>query len=126
MRGAAAADLLFSDWAVMKPGTELLIDTPEAMAGAVWRIGGRALALLHGRPVPAEEALALGLCDQVTDRGDRLAGRSRIALDAAAALISRHGGDALERAVFAWLFASGSPQEGLDAFLARRRPKWDC
>ena len=51
-------------------------------------------------------------------------GRSRVALEAAARLIASRGGDALERATFAWLFATGIPQEGLAAFLEKRRPRF--
>jgi len=103
----------------------LVLDTPDALGGAVWRIGDRALGLL-GRPrIAAAEALALGLCDEVGDGSDLLAGRSAVALDAAAALVSRRGGDALERATFAWLFATGTPGRGLSAFLEKRRPRFE-
>jgi hypothetical protein len=116
---------LFGDWVVMGEGEELVLDTPDALGGAVWRIGGRVLGLL-GRPrVAAAEALALGLCDEIGDGAHFLAGRSAVALDAAAALIGRRGGDALERATFAWLFATGSPARGLGAFLEKRRPRFD-
>lgn len=50
--------------------------------------------------------------------------KSQVALEAAEQLISRHGGDALERATFAWLFATGIPKEGLSAFLEKRRPRF--
>ena len=50
--------------------------------------------------------------------------RSRVALDAAARLISCRGGDALDRATFAWLFATGIPQEGLAAFLEKRAARF--
>jgi 1,4-dihydroxy-2-naphthoyl-CoA synthase len=50
--------------------------------------------------------------------------QSRVALEVAMELISRQGGDALERATFAWLFATGIPREGLDAFLEKRAPRF--
>ncbi len=43
---------------------------------------------------------------------------------AAALLIRSQGGDRLERAEFARLFASGEPQKGLGAFLAKERPSY--
>ena len=49
--------------------------------------------------------------------------RSAIALDAAANLIRRNGGDILERAEFARLFAAGEPQKGLAAWLESRSTK---
>lgn len=112
-------------WVVMREDEELVLDSPAALADAVWRIGDRVLGLL-GRPrVTAREALELGLCDEVGDGADFLAGRSAVALGAAAALVSSRGGDALERATFAWLFATGTPAEGLSAFLEKRRAKFD-
>ena len=51
-------------------------------------------------------------------------GRSRVALQAAVRLIAGRGGDALERATCAWLFATGIPQEGLAAFLEKRQPRF--
>jgi enoyl-CoA hydratase/carnithine racemase len=109
----------------MREGEELVLDSPAALADAVWRIGDRVLGLL-GRPrITAAEALELGLCDEVGDGADFVAGRSAVALGAAAALVSSRGGDALERATFAWLFATGTPAEGLSAFLEKRRPKFD-
>jgi enoyl-CoA hydratase/carnithine racemase len=116
---------LYSDWVVMGEGEELVFDSPDALGGAVWRIGGRVLGLLGRPPVAAAEALALGLCDEVGDGADFLVGRSAVALDAASALIGRRGGDALERATFGWLFATGNPARGLSAFLEKRRPRFE-
>ncbi|MBV9492715.1 MAG: hypothetical protein JOZ54_00595 [Acidobacteria bacterium] len=45
-------------------------------------------------------------------------------MDSAATLIGARGGDALERAEFARLFATGEPQKGLQAFLEKRKPRW--
>jgi hypothetical protein len=120
LRGDAAASLLFADYAVMRPGASLHLDSAAAWAGVVWRLGDRAA---HFRPDwSAEECLAAGLCDHL---GEFAAGpRSEAALDAAAVLISRRGGDRAERAEFARLFASGIPREGLTAFLEKRRPQF--
>ncbi|MGZ7042115.1 MAG: hypothetical protein ACXVH7_10030, partial [Thermoanaerobaculia bacterium] len=52
-------------------------------------------------------------------------GRSGLAIDSAAALIRRRGGDPLERAEFARMFAIGEPQVGLSAFLAKRKPEFE-
>lgn len=129
VRGLPAAALLFADYCVLDAAATLHIDAPEAWAGAAWRLGRGALRLhLDQRDTPsATDAKALGLCDEVID-GDAqawldrwLQGRSTLALDSAAALIRRRGGDALERAEFARLFAIGEPQRGLRAFLDRSR-----
>jgi hypothetical protein len=119
LRGLAAAALLFADYAVLRRGATIAIDTPEGWAGAVWRAGRRALL---DRP---EE-----LVDEITDddpetwRANWLRGRSVLALDSAAVLIRSRGGDVLERAGFARLFAAGEPQKGLGAFLAKKSPRY--
>ena len=125
--GDAAAALLFSDWAVMEPDSTLRIDSPSAYAGAIWRLrdGQSALALAASPDLSAADAEQLRLCDEISDGADFLGNRSEVALDAAATLIARRGGDALERATFAWLFATGTPAEGLTAFLEKRRPRFD-
>ena len=115
LRGLAAAALLLSDYAVLRRGSTLAVDTPEGWAGAVWRAGRRALV-----------AEAAELVDEVTGDDEEswlanwLKGRSVLALDTAAVLIRSRGGDALERAEFARLFAIGEPQTGLGAFLAKK------
>ena len=115
--GRAANVLLLADYAVLE-GT---LDVSSAAAGLVWRLGPGALRLiLTGKTrYTAGEALAAGLCDATewtfTDR-------SALAFDTAARLIAGRGGDRLERAAFARLFAAGEPQEGLAAFLEKRRP----
>ncbi|HYI13188.1 MAG TPA: hypothetical protein VEK57_29345 [Thermoanaerobaculia bacterium] len=132
LRGFAAAALLFADFAVLHPGSMLHLDAPEVWAGVTWRLGRGALRLyLSGAAsFTAEDALTRGLCDDVTDAApaDWLAGwmrnRSPLALDSAATLIRARGGDALERAEFARLFAIGEPQEGLAAFLGKRPPRF--
>jgi hypothetical protein len=122
--GVASAALLFADYAVIAPGTGLTIDTPEGWAAVVWRLGRTALRwqLDGGRP---EDVV-----DEVTDREPErwfeewMSHRSVMALDAAAALIRSRGGDRLERAEFARMFAAGEPQKGLGAFLAKVRPSY--
>ena len=123
--GLAAAAFLLADFAVLHRDASLRLDAPEVWAGAVWRIGRRAL-LVPSR-LSAPDALVAGLCDETTDldaaswREQWMRNRSELALDTAAALIRMRGGDALERAAFAWLFACGEPQKGLAAFLEKRK-----
>jgi hypothetical protein len=122
VHGEAAAELMFADWAILDPAATLVIDTPAAIAGAIWRGGG----VLSVAPpaAAAHDALNMGLVDAVGDVDDFPAGRSEVALATAAALIRSRGGDALERAAFAWLFSTGQPREGLRAFLDKRRPSF--
>lgn len=119
LRGPAAAALLFSDFAVMREGATLHLDGAPVWAGVAWRIGRNAMKLLGTGSLTAEEAIALGLADGSDfDAGNR----STVALDVTATLLRGRGGDALERATFAWIFATGEPQEGLAAFLGKRPP----
>jgi hypothetical protein len=122
----AAAALLSADYAIVGASATLHLDSAEAWGAAVWRIGRDALALYFrgNKHVTANEAHALGLCDAIGDGRDWLRGRSELALGAGAMLIRNRGGDALERAEFARLFAAGVPQEGLRAFLEKRRPSF--
>ena len=134
LRGHALAAALQCDWLALDADASLDIDTPQAWGGAAWRIGHRALRLhlMSGNRLTAAEAFREGLADAVVPSGEDpvewiarwIGGRSTAALDSAAALISRRGGDTLERAEFARLFATGEPQEGLSAFLARRQPQF--
>jgi enoyl-CoA hydratase/carnithine racemase len=113
---------------------DFLIATENAIvdvdAGALlWRIGSRAyrLHLLRGgvwRAGDVADALVPPGADPLEWTAGWLRGRSEAAFDSAAALIRRRGGDPLERAEFARLFATGEPQEGLAAFLAKRKPQW--
>ncbi len=130
LRGSAAAAALFAGWSLLCDGATIALDTPAAWAGAAWRIGDRAYALWLGglTELVAQRALREGLCDAVVPAGydpvEWIGTRSGLALDSAAMLIQRRGGDALERAEFARLFATGEPQEGLRAFLAKRAPRF--
>jgi enoyl-CoA hydratase/carnithine racemase len=89
-------------------------DSPEAWAEVVWLIGGPAALRLHleGKTTFDPEGYAAP------------GSGSALARESAAVLIGHRGGDALERAEFARLFAIGEPQEGLRAFLEKRRPSF--
>ena len=126
LRGPGAALALFSDVLLIHSDAVLVLDTPAAWAGALWRVGGKALRLhlLRDR-FSARDAIDEGLADAIGDDAEAwLAGRSTLALDSAAELLRHRGGDAVERAEFARLFAIGEPQRGLEAFLAKRRPRF--
>ncbi len=126
--GIAAAALLFADFAVLHRDATVQLDAAEAWAGAVWRLGRGALRV--NEVLSASDARDAGLCDDVTEHDPQawleewMRHRSVVALDAAAALIRSRGGDRLERAEFARLFAIGEPQKGLGAFLAKIKPTY--
>lgn len=121
LRGNAAAALLFADFAVMRDGATLHLDGAAVWAGVVWRLGRNAMKLIGTSSLSAPEARALGLADG-SDFDAR--GRSTVALDVTATLVRCRGGAPLERATFAWIFATGQPGEGLSAFLEKRRPEF--
>ncbi len=122
--GPAAAALLFADYAVLREGARVSVDVAEAWAAVAWRLGSKAIRWIVDGQKPEE------LVDEVTEkeadvwREEWMRHRSVIALDAAAPLIRGRGGDSLERAEFARLFAAGEPQKGLGAFLAKVRPSY--
>lgn len=122
--GVVAAALLFADYAVIAADTTLEIDVAEAHAAVAWRLGRKALQWHLGGAHPRD------IVDEVSDKDPHewleewKRHRSVIALDAAAGLIRARGGDRLERAEFARLFAIGEPQKGLGAFLAKVRPSY--
>lgn len=130
--GRRAATLLHSDWAVLEGSATLVLDTAEAWSGAFWRIGRRALGFVTDGGIGPADAFAPGLADAIVASGTNplewvgnwMRGRSELALDSAAALIRRRGGDPLERAEFARMFAIGEPQQGLAAFLGKRKAEW--
>jgi len=140
--GPITADDLLADWLVVTEEARLTIDGrgdsspsvrlgmtpachPERSEGApadarllgavVWRLGAGAY-----RRYLLGELDAHAVADGVFELGTR----SNLALDVAAELLPRRGGDALERAAFALLFAAGEPQEGLAAFLEKRAPRF--
>lgn len=141
LRGGALAAALHSDFLALDQDATVRFPTqdsgvrtqdfPAIWSGAIGRIGQDVLRLflLSGELLTAGNAVRAGLADAVVPAGkdplewirEWLAGRSTAALDSAAALIRQRGGDGLERAEFARLFATGEPQEGLMAFLAKRR-----
>lgn len=112
--GAITADDLLADWLVVTEEARLTIDA--SLAGPLlWRLGPSAYKrYLMG------ELDARAVADGAFETGTR----SQLALDIAAELLAHRGGDALERAAFALLFAAGEPQEGLSAFLEKRRPRF--
>jgi enoyl-CoA hydratase/carnithine racemase len=117
---------LYADVLLASSAARLVL-TRECWGGIVWRIAARAYALhLSGSTeLDAAAAYDWGVVDAVTDDPDAwLGARSLLALESGAALIARRGGDPLERAEFARLFAIGEPQEGLRAFLAKRPATW--
>ncbi len=128
--GSSSAALLMADFAVITDDSTLIIDCPVGWAAVVSRIGRRAVKLQLGgqSAIDSASALELLLVDAVVP-ADRdplewitgwVSGRSEQALDSVAGLIRARGGDRLERAEFARLFALGVPQKGLEAFLTRR------
>lgn len=134
IRANSLAAALHCDWFAIEEGSAIVIDSPRAWSGAIGRIGARAyrLHLLGRSTLNAEEAVREGLADALVPVGgdpvewftEWTGGRSTLALDTAAALIRGRGGDVTERFEFARLFATGEPQEGVGAFLEKRRPKW--
>jgi enoyl-CoA hydratase/carnithine racemase len=130
VRGTAAAALLFADFAVLNRNATLHLDSNAVWAAVAWRLGRRALQLVATESLSAHEAKTRGLCDDVTGESAQvwrerwMQHRSVLALDSAAMLIRRRGGDVLERAEFARLFALGEPQKGLGAFLAKAVPRF--
>ena len=132
--GQVSAAALHADWLVMSASAKLIVEqgsSSAAVVGAlVWRMGVRARRFLLGGPAALHgaEALEWGIADAVVPDGVEAlewtqqwaASRSERAIDVAAQLLRSRGGDPLERALFAWLFATGEPQEGLHAFLEKR------
>lgn len=117
------AAALYCDWLFATQDARLAVDA-STIGGIVWRLGARAWKLyLTPNGITAAD-VADDLIDSVDEAHRWTEGRSGDALDVAAALIRRRGGDVLERAEFARLFAAGVPQVGLDAFLKKRRPEW--
>jgi enoyl-CoA hydratase/carnithine racemase len=134
-------------------GERAKLGQPEILLGVIPGAGGtqrlprligpsRAKDLVFtGRNVPAAEALALGLVDQVVPDGDvhetarawlaKFVTGPAVALRAAKLAVDRGlGADlatglAIERALFAGLFGTADQREGMRAFLAKTPPKFN-
>jgi hypothetical protein len=111
--GEITADDLLADWLVATEDARLNVDH-STIGPLVWRLGAGAY-----RRYLLGELDARAVADGIVPRGG-----SALARDLAVSLLRARGGDALERAAFAWLFATGEPQEGLAAFLAKRTPRF--
>lgn len=122
LRGEALACGLHSDLLVLASDTRVVLDTPAAWSGAVWRMGRRALTLFMAPATIADLLVPAGR-DPLQWTNEWVGARSAIAFDAAANLIRLRGGDFLERAEFARLFAAGETQKGLAAWLESRSTK---
>jgi len=118
--GAITAGDLLADFLIATPSATLTV-TPDMTGPLVWRLGARALRLvvLGARVEDVADAV---MTEEEAARW--IGSRSMLALDSAAMLIRHRGGDALERAEFARLFAIGEPQEGLAAFLEKRSARF--
>jgi enoyl-CoA hydratase len=107
------------------------------------RVAGRSLALemiLAGRTLSAREALRAGICSRVVapEALEREALALAMRISARPALAVRLAREAVqiafetpfetglgeERRLFAEAFASDDAREGMDAFIARRKPVW--
>lgn len=134
--GTAAA--LATDWLVAAEGARFRFAWDSAWGdsatGLLRRIGRKGVRLLlEDSETGVAEALRLGFVDGVVPAGSDpvkwlgswLGTRSALALGSAATLLRSSGGDSLERAEFARLFAAGEPQRGLTAFLERVPPGFD-
>jgi hypothetical protein len=124
VRGFAAAALLFSDYAVLHATATLHVDVAEAWAAVAWRLGRTALRWALDGENAGEVVDAITESEPRSWLEEWMRHRSVMALDSAALLIRSRGGDRLERAEFARLFAAGEPQKGLGAFLAKIKPSW--
>jgi len=123
------------------PEVKLAVFPPIGALALSWRVGGSQATdlVLTGRPVPAREALELGVCDAVSDDPlgaclawyeTRLQNLSptglRNAWRAVRAPLRRGLRDHLGEleAFYAEGMDHPDPLEGLTAFLERRRPTW--
>ncbi len=132
IRGPALDIALCSDLVYLRRGVELRPAPGEVSAGLVWALGraGRAAlarGLLDPTPLAADEAVRLGLAQQVLDDLDSPVvsdAASLVALSTARDLMRSSVGarSEIELASFRLLFASGDPGEGARAFFDRRSP----
>ncbi len=123
--GEITAAALLADWLVVGAEARLTIRRDPALLGAlVARIGAKALRLYaFGGMDGVIDAVVPPGTDSVEWTRAWIGSRSELALDAAAKLIGSRGGDQMERAEFARLFAVGEPQEGMAAWLESNSTK---
>ena len=97
--------------------------------------------VLSGERIDAETAARIGLVNRVFEPealldaavrvGESVAARAPLAVAAAKRVMERSqdaatgAADALEQSAFGAIFASADREEGMDAFLARREPKFE-
>jgi hypothetical protein len=121
--GTITADDLLADWLFVTEEARLTVE-PSLVGPLLWRLGAGAY-----RRYLLGELDARAVADAVVPHGFDVeawvGGRSKLALDVAAELLRLRGGDPLERAAFALLFAAGEPQEGLAAFLEKRAARFE-
>jgi cyclohexa-1,5-dienecarbonyl-CoA hydratase len=124
------------------PEIKLGVFPPVAAAILHWRVGGNRASelVLTGRSVGAEEALSIGLADEIavdlepawrawfeTHLADRSAASARFAWRASRRHLAtslRADLDALERLYLDELMRHPDPIEGLAAFTEKRQPQW--
>jgi enoyl-CoA hydratase/carnithine racemase len=138
-------DLRFaaSDARLGQPEIKIAFIPPIATTQALARLIGRPRAIRYlydGALVPASEALQWGLVDELVEPAalrqhvqayaEELAAKSPTALAAIRRTVTLGGGmtfdDGLEYELQAVVELAGTPDfaEGVDAFLAKREPKW--
>jgi cyclohexa-1,5-dienecarbonyl-CoA hydratase len=142
---AMAGHLMFvaPDAQLGQPEMKLGVFAPAASALLPMRIGqARAEDLLYsGRSIDAQSALAWGLANQIADDpskaaleyfGEHLSGKSAAsisyAVQAARARFAARSKERLaevERLYLEGLMKTHDANEGLNAFLAKRRPQWE-
>jgi cyclohexa-1,5-dienecarbonyl-CoA hydratase len=142
---ALAGTLIFAsrDAQLGQPEIKLGVFAPAASCLLPFRLGQPAAEdlLLSGRSIGADEALALGLVQQVSDSGhdaalayfdQHLAAKSAAALGCAVRAAReplvpevKRRLAAVEKLYLEGLMATRDANEGLAAFLARRQPVWE-
>lgn len=106
--------------AALRTRDELLVVIADADIDDALRDAADWLAS-YDASIESDDVIAPGV-DARTYVEEWIGARSVIALEVAARLLRNNGGDELERAEFARLFATGEPQRGLRAFLEKGTP----